>query len=157
MRFMVLANPIFVNGITSYNKEQEKYLEKSVKRRPSIWTLLRHLNKYSKIPVVNAIFDNGEKVRVRSNHYFLLNKLNRFAGWDCSVGVNFLNIGHDGRISGSCRQKVYGLDYYYNINDTDFIKKFNPTIQNVICQQAECLCSGEAVIYKKIIPIKHTN
>ena len=156
IKFMVMANPIQVNGITNYTKEQETYLEKSVKRRPSIFTVIRHLNKYSKIPVVKAIYDNGEKIRVRSNHYFLLNKLNRFTGWSCSVGINFLNIGHDGRISGACRQKVYGLNYYYNINDIDFIEKFNPTIQYVTCQQAECLCSGESIIHKKIIPISHS-
>jgi hypothetical protein len=112
--------------------------------------------KYSKIPVIKAIFADGNKVRVKADHYFIMNMLNRFKGWSCSIGINFLMISKEGEIRGTCRQHIYGLDFYYNINDVDFIKKFNPTLQYVTCEQQMCLCAGETLINKKVIPI-HVN
>ena len=77
--------------------------------------------------------------------------LNQFKGWECSLGVNSLTIDRAGNLTGSCRQKLFGLDYYFNINDNNFIEKFNPEIKPVICQKTLCLCDGETVLSKKKI------
>ena len=126
-----------------------EYLKTSCKRRPSWGIVLRHITRYSKIPKFTAIFSNGEKVNVKADHYFIMNMLNRFEGWSCSVGINFLNINREGYLQGTCQQTLYGLDFKYNINDADFAEKFKPTLQNVTCQQKMCLCAGETVINKK--------
>jgi MoaA/NifB/PqqE/SkfB family radical SAM enzyme len=154
MKFMILAKPIHINGVVTYTDEQREYLKKSVKRRPSLRILLRHINLYSRIPSIKAIFDNKSVVKVTSDHYFILNLLNRFTGWDCTLGINFLYISRNGLLTGTCGQKLYKLDYFYNINDVDFIEKFNPILQNVTCEQKMCLCAGETLIPKRIIKIE---
>lgn len=148
-KFMVLAKPIHINGVVTYTDEQREYLKESCKRRPSWRLIIRHLTKYSKIPKYTAVFSNGEKENVKSDHYFILNMMNRFAGWSCSIGINFLSINREGWLTGTCGQTLFGLDFKYNINDTDFTEKFNPTLQYSTCEQKMCLCAGETVINKK--------
>ena len=89
-----------------------------------------------------------------------MNGLNKFFGWQCTIGTNFLSITREGFLSGTCKVKLYGMDDYFNINDPDMAAKFNPTLQPVTCHKLECLCAGEAVLSKwktsdqpKVIPI----
>lgn len=49
------------------------------------------------------------------------------------------------------KNKIYGIDFYYNINDLDFVNKFNPIIKPTTCQKTQCLCQGEVVLSKKKI------
>jgi sulfatase maturation enzyme AslB (radical SAM superfamily) len=148
-KFIVLAKPIHVNGEVNYTEEQREYLNVARKKNPSLYQIWEHLDKWSKLPKYTAIFDDGTKENVRTDHYFIMNMLNRFKGWECTLSINWLQIMRDGNLTGTCRQKLFGLDYYYNINDPDFINKFNPTLQPVICEQTMCTCAGEAVLTKK--------
>tara|TARA_B110000495_G_C22426627_1_gene269322 strand:- start:259 stop:507 length:249 start_codon:yes stop_codon:yes gene_type:complete len=77
-----------------------------------------------------------------------LHNLNHFKGWKCNLGVNWLYISRDGIISGTCKQKLFGLDGYYNIKDPDFKNKFSPKLEQIICQQTTCMCTGEAALPK---------
>jgi MoaA/NifB/PqqE/SkfB family radical SAM enzyme len=150
-KFMILAKPININGKTFYNDEQKKFLKESRKRLPSLKIILQSLTKFSKIPIIKANFNNKEKVKITADSYFIINNLNNFKDWKCSLGINFIYIHRNGIISGTCLQKLYGLDYYYNINDTDFVEKFNPIITTVVCEQQSCFCSSETILAKKKI------
>jgi len=159
-KFMVLVKPIHIHGVTTYTEEQEKYLSKSRKRSPAFLDIIRHLKKFYRIPRYTAIFDDGTKKVVKNDHYFIMKKLNRFLGWTCTIGTNFLTITREGYLSGTCKAKLYGKDDYFNINDPEMYKNFSPTLQPVICYMSECRCAGETVLskwkvsdQKKVIPI----
>jgi hypothetical protein len=81
-----------------------------------------------------------------------VNKLNRFKGWECSVGVNWLNVGAEGTLSGYCSNKLFNSDVRYNLFDPDFKEKFNPEIVSSICEQQECVCVSDTNMPKKKIP-----
>jgi sulfatase maturation enzyme AslB (radical SAM superfamily) len=162
-KFMVLAGPIHINGETTYTEDQLKYLRVSRKRHSSFVTVIRHFNKFFTFKKHIAIFDDGSKETIKADHYFILNKINNFFGWQCTLGTNFLYITREGSITGTCRAKLYGMDDYFNINDPDLKNKFHPTLQTVTCHRLDCLCGAEAMLSKwkttdqpKVIPI-HAN
>lgn len=150
-KFMVLAKPININSQIFYNDEQKEYLQTHMKRRPSLATWFRNRKMLNGISKITAIFDNGEKIKTKNEHYFALNMLNRFQGWQCNLGVNYLFINRQGKLTGACGQRLYNIDSDYSINDIDFSEKFNPKISPVICQQKVCGCPGEIALTKKKI------
>lgn len=150
-KFMVLAKPIHINGETFYTPEQQEYLQVHLKRKPALKTVLKYWSTFNNIPTMTAIFDNGEVVKTKNEHYFIVNTLHGFQGWQCNLGINYLFINRQGELSGTCRQLLYGMDTYYNINDPDFEQTFKPIIQPVICEQRLCRCAGETAISKKKI------
>ena len=150
-KFMVLAKPIHINGVINYTTEQKKYLNVSLKRIPSLKILWQNRILYKEIMKYKAIFDDGSKVKIDSEHYFILNGLNKFKGWECNLGVNFIAISKFGEVTGTCLQRLYGMDTFYNVNDIDFVKKFNPVIKPVICEKNTCLCAGETSLPKRIV------
>jgi len=150
-KFMVLAKPIHINDQTYYNEDQQQFLQTSLKRYPSIKTLALHWKRFKEISKITAVFSNGETIKIRNEHYFKINLMNRFYGWECNLGVNVLFINRTGELTGSCQQLLYGLPHYLNITDKEFETKFSPKIKPVICEQKVCLCSGEAALTKKQI------
>lgn len=140
-----------------YNSDQKKILSKHRARGPNIFWFFRN-NKYyrSKVTVID---ENNKKHKFKDNE-IILKKLNYFKGWNCSVGVDWVHIGMDGNISGTCGQLLYGGSERYNLRDENFNAKFSPTIQSSVCQQNICWCSIETVMpkninenNKKVIPI----
>jgi hypothetical protein len=78
-------------------------------------------------------------------------------GWECTVGVNWIAIKHDGTVSGICGNGLFENNERYNIFSDDFTEKFNPIIKNTICNIEQCWCLYEANMPKrKVIPI-HAN
>ena len=148
-KFMVLAKPIHINGETFYSDEQRLYLQTHLKRKPALKTILKYWKTFNSIAKIEATFDNGEVVKTTNEHYFIVNMLHNFQGWQCNLGINFLFIDRLGNLSGTCKQRLYGLDGYYNINDIEFAEKFNPKIKPVVCEQRLCLCSAETALTKK--------
>ena len=148
-KWTVLAKPIHIEGVNYYTEEQLAYLKNQVKRYPSLISFVQHY----KVPRMKykVTKENGEVFTTKTPSYFSMNMLNRYEGWDCNLGINFLSIDRSGIISGTCKQKLYGLDYYFNLNDTDFTEKYNPQIAGVICEQKICMCSGEAALTKRKI------
>jgi wyosine [tRNA(Phe)-imidazoG37] synthetase (radical SAM superfamily) len=148
-KWTVLAKPIHIDGVNNYNKEQLDYLKNQVKRYPSFISFIQHY----KVPRMKykVTKENGEVFTTKTPTFFSMNMLHHYEGWDCNLGVNFLSIDRAGIISGTCKQKLYGLDYYFNLNDTDFVEKYNPAITGVICEQKICMCSGEAALTKRKI------
>jgi organic radical activating enzyme len=146
--FMVQAVPINIDGTYNYNAEQQKFLKKTMKKRPTLKQILKHYNLMFKIPTFTGRFSDGSKVKTKNPAYFSLNKYNNFQGWECSIGIEWVYINRDGELTGTCNNKLYGKDFYYNIKDENFIEKFSPNIIPVICKQNCCLCNGEVTLSK---------
>jgi len=151
IRYVEIIDPTI-----NYTMDQKKILSQHRARRVNLWFFWRN-NKYYRSKVT-AIDNNGKKHKLEDNE-ILLKKINNFKGWECTVGVHWLNISMSGQIAGTCGQKLYGESNYYNLYDAEFEKKFQPTIKSAICEQISCVCSVETVMpkhkitSKKVIPI----
>jgi hypothetical protein len=75
--------------------------------------------------------------------------MNYFRGWECSLGIEYVKIHQDGRVSGNCEQKLWGQDFYYNLYDEKFENKFEPKLIPTICEKSICACKGEIVLNKR--------
>lgn len=129
-----------------YTDEQKSVLSKHRARRVNLWYFWKN-NKYYRSKVV--VKDETGKTHRFQDNEILLKKLNNFSGWECSVGVNWINISMNGTISGTCGEHLYKNDFNYNLYDLDFEKVFNPVIQSTPCTKIECRCVIETVMPKK--------
>jgi len=134
---------------TEYTEDQKKILSKHRARGPNIFWFIRN-NKYSKSRV--KIIDSKFKSYRVADNKILLNKMNNFLGWECSLGVEWLHISTNGNISGTCGQVLFGEDKNFNIRDSDFTSKFNPIISTTICKQKSCNCMYETNMPKRKLP-----
>jgi organic radical activating enzyme len=150
-----------VHSTLSYTKEQRDIVN-SVRARGQLWWWFLLHNRSYRIKTV--IVDENKKSKTVSENHILVNKLNKFKGWQCNVGIDWLNISNDGGITGYCHNKIFNTDTVYNLFDSDFKEKFNPIIAPVICEQDDCVCVLDTnmpkkkinnnVVQKKIIPIR---
>lgn len=135
-----------------YTEEQKKFMRWEFKKIPNILWFLRNykLILSNKIRVYESIaeLDNGRVVKSRPQTY-INNNWNSFKGWSCDLGSDTVVINWTGEITGSCRHKLYGLDYYYNILDEEFVNKFNLDFKPIICQNSKCYCTPEMHISKR--------
>jgi organic radical activating enzyme len=138
---------IYDNKI-EYTEDQKKILKLYRARRVNLWFFFKN-NKYYKSNVI-AIDDTGKKHHLQDNE-ILLRRLNNFYGWECSLGVHWVNVSMYGVISGTCNQKLFGDDVVYNLYDQDFEKNFNPVIKSIICSKTCCGCLMETVMPKRKI------
>jgi organic radical activating enzyme len=148
-RWPIVAKAVQINGQSLHDEEQMKYLSVQLKRWPNLfwWFSL----KVSKRRRLWAVID-GKKTLVEDNWLFL-NNLNRFKGWNCNLGVDYIEVFQDGVIAGTCKQKIYNEAFHYNIYDPEFVNKFKPKITSIVCNKDVCMCGGEIQI-SKFIPIK---
>lgn len=132
-----------------YTKEQIAYFEEPDKRLPDLEYWFRTNKRPDVDPIVT--FEDGSKDKVHST-WIPLNKLNFFYNWECSIGIETFYIDADGFMRGACNQKLYNLDFSYNIFDPDFDTNFNPTIVPVICKNVNaCTCKPEINASKSIL------
>lgn len=144
--FLLSIGPIHINGVSFYTDEQKIYFNETIRKRPSSDIIERWMDQpIRKYSIVTS--DNIEQ-EINSDTWLFLNNLNHFNGWQCNLGINYLYIDRDGVVSGTCKQKLFGLEDYYNIKDPNFKNKFSPELKPVICQQQVCMCAGEAVLPK---------
>ena len=131
-----------------YNKEQKAYLNKRIQRSNGLiyefFINRRKRPKYHK-PTVHV--DNQTKTV--PIHWLSLNGYNNFRGWSCNVGVETAFIDKKGNIRGSCGNKLYNKDFYYNIYDPEFKISFSPHIGPVECKMSSCYCQPEVNCTKK--------
>lgn len=126
-----------------YTEKQNIILKKHKARSANpLWFFINNKYKSTKIYV-------NEK-RVPDN-YILVNKLNKFKGWKCNLGLDWIHINPNGELSGTCGQHLFGKDKNYNFRQKTFYKKFNPTLQPVVCTQCECKCMPETNISKCLV------
>jgi MoaA/NifB/PqqE/SkfB family radical SAM enzyme len=145
------------NTVSRYTKDQLKYLKKDLKRIPSLkwfWKNKHLLKENIRLWESKVFLENGKTVNTRPGTY-INKKWNNFKDWDCSIGLDRVYVKWNGNISGSCQSKLFGLNYYYNILETDFKDKFNLPIAKTKCPYNGCWCVPETHISKeKTIEIK---
>lgn len=128
----------------NYTEEQRTLINKvRARSRDQDWGLRVSVQHFKKIYVID---DQNKKTNV-SEKTIILYGLNKFLGWECNLGVDWICIAPTGQIIGNCPNKVYDNDYY--VYSDDFIEKFNPKIKPVICFQSKCVCSFDTVMNKK--------
>lgn len=147
----------FINAVEvfsqhTYTNDQKKFIEKSIKRYPNIFWILKHENIFSNSPKI--VFSDGKVKKINTN-FLSLNNYNKFKGWECNLGKDNINIQKDGILTGVCGMKLYGESFYYDIYDKDFQKKFNPQLKPVICERETCYCQPEQLLNKKKITNEH--
>ena len=137
-----------VHDKIQYTEEQKNIIKNHRARRVNWLWFWRH-NKYyvSKIKVI----DSKNKTHKFKDNEVLLKRLNNFHGWECSVGVNWIHVGMDGTISGTCGQLLYGNSQNFNLYSDTFMKDFAPNIVPAICTKTSCVCSIETNMPKKQI------
>jgi MoaA/NifB/PqqE/SkfB family radical SAM enzyme len=144
------------NSTISYNEDQRKILEKHRARRVNLFFFWKNNKYYSSR--LTAVDSNNKKYKFQDNG-ILLHRLNNFYGWECSAGVNWINVSYDGTISATCNNFLYDRKDYFNLYDKNFKETFNPTIKNTICEKTFCGCLMETampkrkLLDKKVIPI----
>jgi sulfatase maturation enzyme AslB (radical SAM superfamily) len=154
-RWSITALEIFHDTI-SYTSEQKKFISNSNKRIPNLFYYFR----FNKITRRNSTvyFDDGSNKTVKPN-WISLNNKNNFYGWQCNVGLDTLSITKDGKLQGACGEKLYNLDFNYNIYDDNFKNNFRPAFKPTTCYSVSCLCqpeincSKENINNKKVIPL----
>lgn len=135
-----------------YTEEQKKYMNKELKRIPGPAWFLKNI-KLVKDGMIRmhesvATLDDGSTIKARPQTY-INNNWNSFYGWSCDIGSEAVFINWTGEIIGSCQQKLYGLDFSYNILDEDFVNKFVLNFKPVICQYKNCFCGPETHVSKR--------
>jgi organic radical activating enzyme len=143
------TNTISIN----YTDDQLLYIKKELKRIPSLfwfWKNRSLIKEDMRLWDSTAYLKNGKTKNARPGMY-INDSLNSFKGWSCSIGLERIYVSWAGDISGSCRVKLYGLDYYSNILETEFRDKFSLIPNNTICPFNSCNCMPETHISKEII------
>jgi hypothetical protein len=135
-----------VHNSANYTPEQKTILYNLRPRNNSAWFYLRN-NKIpsSKVTVVDSA---GKKNRI-GDQILVLDRLNNFKGWECNVGVDWINIKPDGTIEGICGNRLFDQQVIYNIFDSNFGETFQPTIIPTRCNNAACWCTFETNMPKK--------
>jgi MoaA/NifB/PqqE/SkfB family radical SAM enzyme len=143
-----------IHNQASYNKEQRQLLNSLMARKPNIFYFLRTSNINS--IKTYAVDQQGKKHKMHDQQ-LTVERLNTFTGWQCNLGVDWLNIKFDGTVAGICGNGLYATDERFNIFDTDFIENFQPKITTSVCKKPACWCTFETnMSKKKVIPI-HAN
>jgi organic radical activating enzyme len=142
----IISKVVLINGFTNYTKDQLDYFKDPIKQYPS----LEWFDNTSKKPrtEISITYDDNNVFKTNSDSWITRNNLNKFKGWHCNLGIDHIKIFYNGKITGNCQQLLYKLDFYFNLYDTNFEEKFNPTIQSVICSKNICGCTGEIGIKK---------
>jgi len=136
-----------IHSSINYTTEQKKILQTLRPRSTSPWFHLRN----NKVPASKvSVIDSTQKKHKIADHALVLDRLNNFRGWECDVGVDWLNIKPDGTISGICGNKLYDQTVVYNIFDKDFSVSFQPNITPTVCQ-SDCWCMFETNMPKRKI------
>ena len=150
-RWSIYYSEIIDQGNNIYTQEQQTILSKRDVRNSNIFYYLRNNKSYRSVTTI--IDDAGKNYRVTDSQ-IVLDRLNNFKGWQCMVGVLWVDVKYTGDITGICGNSLYDQTQSYNIFDVDFVEKFKPVIEPTICNQDSCWCTFEAKMPKrKVIPI----
>jgi MoaA/NifB/PqqE/SkfB family radical SAM enzyme len=158
-RWSIKYLEIILQDTIAYTSDQQKILGDLRVRGPNIFWFFKNNKSYrSKVAVV----DNFGKTHKIKDQIIILERLNNFKDWECSLGVNWVAVRFDGTVSGICTNGLYESNEIFNIFEEDFIEKFSPKITPTICTQNSCWCGFETNMpkkkvsntkFKKIIPI----
>lgn len=139
----IIAKIVHFDGTHRYTEEQLEYFTETIKRYPT----LEWFESTTRKPLREVtIYNNKDIIKVNNDNYLITNGLNKFKGWKCNLGVDFVKVFPDGRITGNCQQKLFG-----NLYAPNFIDSYAPVIKPLICNRELCVCSEETVIEKYAI------
>jgi organic radical activating enzyme len=145
-----------IDSTINYTDKQKEIISKHRARKVNpLWFWWNNKYYINKVTVTDS---GDKKFRIKDNE-LLLKKLNNFYGWECTVGLHWINVSMSGELGGTCHQIPYGELEKYNLYDPEFSEKFHPEIKPAICQQTVCNCSPETNMpkrkldSKKVIPI----
>ena len=153
-KWMIQSKEIITttNNQVNYTEEQRLYLQKEIKRFPSIRWILSNvkllLNGTMRLYESKFFTDDGKKGKATSQHY-LTTEQNNFKGWDCNIGIESVYINHTGEVMGSCGQTILGKRF--NILSNDFTKVFETPTLPTTCSIDGCYCPPETNISKVIL------
>jgi len=136
----IIAKIVHFDGTHRYNDLQLDYFKETIKRYPPSDWFIRTNKKAVRLI---KIYDDNSVIEVKNDNFLIANNLNKFKGWTCNLGVDFIKIFPDGRITGNCQQKIFG-----NLYEHQFVNTFEPIINSIICSKELCVCSEETVINK---------
>lgn len=155
-RWTIKVVPI-VHETVKYTQEQNDFLSKVRIRSNSILRFLLLNKTHRNNPYV---IDTNNKRHKINDYFIIINRLNNFLGWECSLGVTWISVRFNGDVEGTCGNKLFAQNKTYNIFKEDFIENFRPQIQPTICTVGSCWCAFETTMdkkktmqSKKIIPI----
>ena len=139
-KWPIIAKIVHFNGRHRYTDTQLTYFENVIKQYPT----QEWFDTTNKKPLRNIkIHSDDNIITVNNDNYLIANNLNKFQGCTCNLGVDFIKIFPDGRITGNCQQKLFG-----NLHDDNFTQTYSPVIEPLICNRQLCVCSEETVIAK---------
>ena len=151
-----------------YNDEQQELLRKPAVRKSSKQSKFNLSSSAMSDDYSTLAIDDEGKKHLFNYKEILLSKMNKFKGWECDVGIDWISIQANGTLSGICGNKIYDDAIIYNIFDEKFEEKFSPTITTTTCVFDYCWCmfetnmpkrkiSNTMLKNKKIIYIKNAN
>jgi len=144
----IVAKIVHFNGQHRYTDKQLDYFDESIKQYPKHeWYNMVSKKQLTEVAILK---DDDSCIVVNNDNWITRKNLNYFKGWECNLGVDFLKIFPDGRITGNCQQTLYGG---HNLYDEHFISNFNPTIAPTICAQQICGCNEEVVCNKRKLDV----
>jgi MoaA/NifB/PqqE/SkfB family radical SAM enzyme len=145
----IISKIVIFNGKHKYTEDQLKYFQNKIKRYPPEEWYKKTIKKVSREIIITN--DNNEVFLINDDSWLTRSRQNYFKGWECNLGVDFIKIYPDGKISGNCEQVLFKNNFHYNLYDFNFIKNFTPEIKPVICSKNICSCLEEIVCNKRKI------
>ena len=139
-KWPIIAKVVHFNGNHRYTDTQLEYFKEAIKQYPT----QEWFETTTKKPLREVKIHTDDNIIVVNNdNYLIANGLNKFQGWTCNLGVDFIKIFPNGRITGNCQQKLFG-----NLHNNNFTQTYSPVIEPLICNRQMCVCSEETVIEK---------
>lgn len=139
------------NNLVSYTPEQRIFLQKELKRFPTIIWLIKNIKLVldGTVKKYESIFytDNGKTGRA-SSQFYITTEQNKFKDWDCNIGIESVYINYTGDLMGSCGQIILGNSF--NIFTNDFIREFKIKKTPVRCKLEKCICPPDTHVSKVI-------
>lgn len=136
-----------IHSEIEYTDSQKEFFKNHIKRYPDIERILRDEKHNMNRPKPRVIFEDNSELEIKRN-WISVNNLNNFKGWICDLGIENINIQKDGIITGTCGEKLFGLDFYFNIYDENFKDTFKPILKPVVCSKSKCFCQPEMLMNK---------
>lgn len=147
-KWVIIAQGI-VHETVNYTDEQKKFISKFIYRTPNLLWFFKH-NKH-KVEKIKVRFENGTTKKVKPN-WLMVTESNHFKGWLCNIGIDYVLIEKDGTITGPCYSKLFNLNFYFNLYQSDFLTVFSPQLERERCNIDICPCQP-ATNLKKFIPV----
>jgi organic radical activating enzyme len=129
-----------------YSIEQLDYFSKNQFARPP----KKHFSNIVGGHMISTAVTTNKEEHDAIGTFYITRDINRFEGWQCSIGLEFISIRWNGEIHGNCGTPLFGKDFKFNIRDEKFVEKFDVDLAaKPICKIKICECTPETHVTKK--------